>query len=141
MKISKFLALTLSIATLSLAAAPARASSAEAVIPPQPVKQGLTYAELFDIEENFVDAAVAVMLATDESMIEELIDIRSVRVSSDGQFAMVGWVYNREYGGSTLMEQQGEEILILIEDEGAISRERATALGIPAWAAEEIAPD
>ncbi|MEL6813996.1 MAG: hypothetical protein AAFP03_04170 [Cyanobacteria bacterium J06598_3] len=141
MKISRFIAITFSLVATSLAAAPMQASNATASVPPPSVKQGLTYAELFDIEENFVDAAVAVMLATDDSMIEELIDIRSVRVSSDGQFAMVGWVYNREYGGSTLMEDQGPEILILIEDEGAISQERAIALGIPAWAAAEIAPN
>ena len=103
-------------------------------------KQGLTYAELFDLEEKFVDAVVYSMMAADESLIEPLFDIRSVRVSSDGQYATVGWYYGDIYSGTTLMQQQGDAIVILAENGGAISQASVEAMGVPSVAAAEIAP-
>ncbi|MEM9090600.1 MAG: hypothetical protein AAGC93_17855 [Cyanobacteria bacterium P01_F01_bin.53] len=103
-------------------------------------KQGLTYAELFDLEEKFVDTVVYSMMAADESLIEALFDIRTVRVSSDGQYATVGWYYGEIDAGTTLMQRQGDAIVILAETSGAISQANVEAMGVPSVAAAEIAP-
>lgn len=80
------------------------------------------------------------MMAADESLIEALFDIRTVRVSSDGQYATVGWYYGEIDAGTTLMQQQGDAIVILAEASGAISQANVEAMGVPSVAAAEIAP-
>ena len=140
MKTQLLLALALSISTIGSFTAQPAASQAKPTSPQLALKQGLTYAELFDIEENFVDAAVASMLYADASLEELLIDIRSVRVSSDGKYATVGWVYDGADSGTTLMHQQGDAILILSEADQAIPLTSIEAMGVPPSAAAEIAP-
>ena len=108
--------------------------------PPQllAVKQNLTYSELFDLGERFVDTVVYTMMDSDPNLIEVFFDINSVKVSSDGKFATVAWRYDRSFGGITLLEQQGNYISILTEREGAMSQYMLEIMGVPPEAAAEI---
>lgn len=102
------------------------------------VKQNLTYSELFDLGERFVDTVVYTMMDSDPNLIEVFFDINAVKVSSDGKFATVAWRYDRSFGGITLLEQQGNYISILTEREGAMSQYMLEIMGVPPEAAAEI---
>lgn len=102
-------------------------------------KQGLTYSELFDLEERFVDEVVYSMMDADPSLIEQLFDINAVRVSSDGQFATVVWRYDRSISGVTLLKQQGDYISILAERSETLPQYSLEVIGVPPAAAAEIA--
>jgi len=145
-------AIALTATTLSLANQPAPADAftfnnqtltTTKATPPQLIaaKEGLSYPELFDLGERFVDTIVYAMMDSDHSMLEFLFDIGTVKISSDGQFATVIWSYDRSYGGIALLEQQGDYISILTERSEALPQSSLESMGIPAAAAAEIAID
>ncbi|MEL6939900.1 MAG: hypothetical protein AAFO84_11980 [Cyanobacteria bacterium J06598_1] len=143
MKIRTFLSLTLAIASIGVTD---KAANANSKPKPQTIAYAqtyslkeLTYSELFDLEERFVDTVVYAMMDADPSLIEYLFDIDFVRVSSNGQFATVGWSYNDISSGTTLLELQGDYIAILAERNAHMPQYTIEVMGVPANAAAEIA--
>ena len=147
MKTFVALTLTLSAATLSAIAEPTSAASGLAFDTHKTIhtqlssanQKELTYEELFDLGERFVDKVVYSRMDEDPTMIEYLFDINVVRVSSDGQFATVRWHYDYIVGGVVLLEQQGDGIVILAERSEALPLYSLEVMGVPPAAAAEIA--
>ena len=140
--------LTLMLTTATIGITPEPTSAAQLFtqrfgkqLPTQliPIKDGLTYAERFDLGESYVDTVVYTMMDADPDLIEFLFDINTVRVSSDGRFATVAWRYDRTYGGVTLLAQQGNHIVILAERSEALPQYSLEIMGVPPAAAAEIA--
>ena len=135
--------IALATASFSLVTQPATATETTLSLKPTlarsaAVKQSLSYSELFDLGERYVDTVVYTMMDSDPGLIEVLFDINAVKVSSDGQFATVAWRYDRRTSGVTLLAQQGEYISILAERDEPMSQYVLQIMGVPPAAAAEI---
>lgn len=135
--------IALATASFSLVTQPATATETTLSLKPTlarsaAVKQSLSYSELFDLGERYVDTVVYTMMDSDPGLIEVLFDINAVKVSSDGQFATVAWRYDRSMSGVTLLAQQGEYISILAERDEPMSQYVLQIMGVPPAAAAEI---